>query len=1241
MGRIFAGFSATDRDRATPLVEQLRNAGHRVFAPDENTPDDSLAYELSDADLFVMFLTSTSAKDTNIAANQFFYAACSLRRPFVTVMLDDVPDLPHAFGILAAANPPVAPASVVAAVEARLARHSEFAELPAPEQHLAEKPFEADEENFYFVSYAHDDATRVYPVIKELYEQGWRLWYDEGIKFTEQYLPVIANHLHDCQGMLLFVSERSVNRPFVVEFELAYAQALGCPVIPVRLDEPIHVPSGVARLLAETPPLDPQDVPARLQSQGAVNCGARTAVPPKDKEGMAYSVESLIPIPNYDSRIEPDGFTILKYMGPGGHVVMPDFHQGRPIVAIESYAFSRPEGGSKAKRQRYEERTIRSVVLPRHLKRIADSAFWNSGLDSIEFPPEVTEIGTRAFGINSFEGAGRDVVLPPGLQVLGDNAFGYEIQSITIPTSVTQIGKLYDAPSLRSKVITVAILFFGLLCAASAFFVEPFRILLGIVAFIAIIVGIIGVRATWGGRPPTVYCTEGSYAHSYALEHHLPIKLLPVPETGNDTVSEAACTAASETSTSAPDAKSAPAFPEPEEMPHALILCADADAEQVHAWATDLYDEGFNCRYRPAALWDEATVRDAAFVLGFFTRHSAGESAVLAALALAEAVNRDVGPVFLEATTLPPPWNMKLHGAHALLVETMDPGDVGHQLREQLREAKVHRGSPRAFLNPLRDWSYLKAADGIRITRYTGQAERIRVPSEAFHPPLPVVALVSHRGDPMLPKHKPVTLLTIPGSVTHVAYDAFSWCEGLREVIFEDLLPGSPGRTISSHAFSWCSGLQRLSFGTGQTTIEGGAYPSDNGAFEDCRALTEIVFGDGPLNLEGRVFMGCMALESVTWGIGPTVIGERAFAETGLVTLSLRGVETIGPLAFEKCQKLTSVTIADGTRRIEAGAFAHCKMLSAVRIPPSVVEFSEKWEYTEMSLTAEYRTATKHVPVFLGSPGVTLYGAAGSTAEAYARANNIPFRSLAEWPEEDAVDQPRLVSFGDFQATIHSKGVVIDGYRGAGGEVVVPDSYEGQPIIGIGDAAFGLSVEQGVDESRSKHTAITAVTLPDTVATIGQKAFAHRARLRRVKWPIGLISIDSEAFYNCGRFGRIKLPEGLQEIGDNAFGPAVCDVTIPSSVRQIGKWRHPHLRYLALIPLVILAGVALLVWGPGIALAVLGIVLIALGGCALFITARLYEMSWYRFRLTIRCEAGSYAHQWAKQNKVHVVLQKE
>jgi hypothetical protein len=502
--------------------------------------------------------------------------------------------------------------------------------------------------------------------------------------------------------------------------------------------------------------------------------------------------------------------------------------------------------------------------------------------------------------------------------------------------------------------------------------------------------------------------------------------------------------------------------------------------------------------------------------------------------------------------------------------------------------------------------------------------------------------LSGHQVDPVLPQHNnPVALLTVPGSVTYVAYQAFSWSKGLQEVVFEDLPPGSPGRRISPHAFIWCTDLKRLSFGAGQTVIEGETYLGGNGAFESCTALADIVFGDGPLDLGPRAFMGCRKLESVTWGIGPTIIGERAFAKTGLVALSLRGVETIGPLAYENCWKLTSVNIPDGCRRIGAGAFAHCQMLSAVRVPPSVVEFSEEWGYTAWNFTQGDHTITERIPVFLGSPGVTLYGVAGSAAEAYAHASNIPFRSLAEWPEEDAVDQPRLVSFGDFRVIIHSNGVVINGYSGAGGKVVVPDSYEGQPIIGIGDGAFGQSVDQGWNERRRKHAAIRTVTLPDTVTRIGQRAFANRTRLRRVRWPAGLISIDSEAFNNCGRFGRIELPEGLMEIGDNAFGPAAGDVTIPRSVKQIGKWSRPRLRYLAPILLTLLAGAALLVWGPGIALTILGVILIALGGCAFFFAAQYYRINWRYFRLTIRCKAGSCAHQWAKQNKVHMVLQKE
>ena len=46
-------------------------------------------------------------------------------------------------------------------------------------------PFKPDEYGKYiFISYSHMDRDRVFPIITRLYENGWHIWYDEGIGLT-------------------------------------------------------------------------------------------------------------------------------------------------------------------------------------------------------------------------------------------------------------------------------------------------------------------------------------------------------------------------------------------------------------------------------------------------------------------------------------------------------------------------------------------------------------------------------------------------------------------------------------------------------------------------------------------------------------------------------------------------------------------------------------------------------------------------------------------------------------------------------------------------------------------------------------------------------------------------------------------------------------------------------------------------------------------------------------------------
>ena len=61
-------------------------------------------------------------------------------------------------------------------------------------------------EPYIFVSYAHKDSKRVLPVIRQLYERKYRVWYDEGINPGSEWPANIARHLMAASAVFVFVS---------------------------------------------------------------------------------------------------------------------------------------------------------------------------------------------------------------------------------------------------------------------------------------------------------------------------------------------------------------------------------------------------------------------------------------------------------------------------------------------------------------------------------------------------------------------------------------------------------------------------------------------------------------------------------------------------------------------------------------------------------------------------------------------------------------------------------------------------------------------------------------------------------------------------------------------------------------------------------------------------------------------------------------------------------------------------
>lgn len=63
---------------------------------------------------------------------------------------------------------------------------------------------------YIFVSYAHKDSDRVFPILEELDRRGYRVWYDDGIAPGSEWPENIAQHLDGCSVTLAFISPNSI-----------------------------------------------------------------------------------------------------------------------------------------------------------------------------------------------------------------------------------------------------------------------------------------------------------------------------------------------------------------------------------------------------------------------------------------------------------------------------------------------------------------------------------------------------------------------------------------------------------------------------------------------------------------------------------------------------------------------------------------------------------------------------------------------------------------------------------------------------------------------------------------------------------------------------------------------------------------------------------------------------------------------------------------------------------------------
>ena len=106
-------------------------------------------------------------------------------------------------------------------------------------------PFEAytGREPYLFASYAHADGAIIYPELTYLRDQGYRIWYDEGIHPGSEWPEEVAKALAAASFFLVFISPAAV-RSQNVRNEIHYALNNRKPFLAIHIEE-TQLPPGL------------------------------------------------------------------------------------------------------------------------------------------------------------------------------------------------------------------------------------------------------------------------------------------------------------------------------------------------------------------------------------------------------------------------------------------------------------------------------------------------------------------------------------------------------------------------------------------------------------------------------------------------------------------------------------------------------------------------------------------------------------------------------------------------------------------------------------------------------------------------------------------------------------------------------------------------------------------------------------------------------------------------------------
>lgn len=198
------------------------------------------------------------------------------------------------------------------------------------------------------------------------------------------------------------------------------------------------------------------------------------------------------------------------------------------------------------------------------------------------------------------------------------------------------------------------------------------------------------------------------------------------------------------------------------------------------------------------------------------------------------------------------------------------------------------------------------------------------------------------------------------------------------------ILPNSI-KKIGKSSIANCAELEKITLSDNITSIPTGAFNSDY-------KLTSIELPSKLNSIGTSAFLNCESLESINIPNSVTEIGERAFSNSGLKKLVIPNeITVINSGLCSYCDKLETVVFSTATTEIKNDAFLECPKLKNIDLPDSLKKIGENAFLTGTNVNAYIPKDVTNIENEAFNKKSVIYGYSNSTAEEFAKNNNIKF----------------------------------------------------------------------------------------------------------------------------------------------------------------------------------------------------------------------------------------------------------